>query len=224
MIMLLLRCDTDWIQLMVAQSVVVLAVINWGKLRLPVYVLRRFLNAMRWGFVLEGVDTIVVTYRVSLQAWRISHTYDTFKVIRILARQILRFAAMAGYPKAWRISHTYDTFEVIHILVGQILIFAAMAGYPKVRETCTVANVYVDVALWLAKISGLMLLMAPDTIRCLLRMRGRAGYDPENEEVKSELQSVDESSPSAMMDVCRPTTGVAAPVLEPAVELYKLLS
>ncbi|GKC87264.1 hypothetical protein Tco_1147913, partial [Tanacetum coccineum] len=86
-----------------------------------------FLNAMRWGFVLEGVVTIVVTYR------------------------------------AWRISHTYDTFEVIHILAGQILIFAAMAGYPKVRETCTVANVYVDVALWLAYNFGLCFFDGTDT-------------------------------------------------------------
>ena len=36
-------------------------------------------------------------------------------------------------------------------------------------------------------------------------------------------KSLDESSPSGMMDIFRPATGVAAPVLEPAVKLYKLL-
>nr|GEU75605.1 hypothetical protein CTI12_AA453550 [Tanacetum cinerariifolium] len=36
-------------------------------------------------------------------------------------------------------------------------------------------------------------------------------------------KSLDESSPSGMMDIFKPATGVAAPVLEPAVKLYKLL-
>ncbi|XP_024968890.1 uncharacterized protein LOC112508492 [Cynara cardunculus var. scolymus] len=36
-------------------------------------------------------------------------------------------------------------------------------------------------------------------------------------------KSLDEASPSGIMDVFRPATGVAAPVLEPAVKLYKLL-
>ena len=36
-------------------------------------------------------------------------------------------------------------------------------------------------------------------------------------------KSLDESSPSGMMDIFRPATGVSAPVLEPAVKLYKLL-
>lgn len=36
-------------------------------------------------------------------------------------------------------------------------------------------------------------------------------------------KSLDELSPSGMMDVFKPATGVAAPVLEPSVKLYKLL-
>lgn len=36
-------------------------------------------------------------------------------------------------------------------------------------------------------------------------------------------KSLDESTPSGMMDVFRPATGRAAPALEPAVKLYKLL-
>lgn len=36
-------------------------------------------------------------------------------------------------------------------------------------------------------------------------------------------KSLDELSPSGIIDVLRPATGVAAPVLEPAVKLYKLL-
>ncbi|KAL8145434.1 hypothetical protein AgCh_003556 [Apium graveolens] len=36
-------------------------------------------------------------------------------------------------------------------------------------------------------------------------------------------KSLDESTPSGMMDVFRPATGCAAPALEPAVKLYKLL-
>lgn len=36
-------------------------------------------------------------------------------------------------------------------------------------------------------------------------------------------KSLDELSPSGIIDVFRPASGVAAPVLEPAVKLYKLL-
>lgn len=36
-------------------------------------------------------------------------------------------------------------------------------------------------------------------------------------------KSLDESVPSGMMDVVKPATGLAAPVLEPAVKLFTLL-
>ncbi|GJY75340.1 hypothetical protein Tco_0480456 [Tanacetum coccineum] len=86
--------------------------------------------------------------------WRISHTYDTFEVIRILAGQILRFAAMAGYPNV-------TAFCMNELLLLQ---FSDLSVHKlKVRETCTVANVYVDVALWLAYNFGLRFFDATDT-------------------------------------------------------------
>lgn len=41
--------------------------------------------------------------------------------------------------------------------------------------------------------------------------------------VFSNYKSLDEQSPSGIIDVFRPASGVAAPVLEPAVKLYNLL-
>ncbi|GJS86389.1 hypothetical protein Tco_0769025 [Tanacetum coccineum] len=154
------------------------------------------------------------------------------EVIRILAGQILIFAAMAGYPNV-------TAFCMNELLLLQLLLMIHLCSdlsvhKLKVRETCTVANVYVDVALWLAYYFGLCFFDATDTFVAAIHgvpvlwrddsdggvvcdevvtqkgdddnyvvrfipgsvtyvqtVLGRAGYDPENEEVKSGMVGVE---------------------------------
>lgn len=109
--------------------------------------------------------------------------------------------------------------------------FGVSDAYTKLRYLAYVMDVATPTADCLTLVYDLLMpvLMKGNSRTALSHQENRILGDIEDQLeqifalVFENYKSLDESSPSGIMDVFRPATGIAAPVLNPAVKLYSLL-